>query len=46
MAGIEEKYECSGICTRAREDKRLPIYLFSNINNGMPETSCKDHAEE
>lgn len=30
MKKLEEKYGCSGWC------ERYPVYLFSNINNGIP----------
>ncbi|CAD8064654.1 unnamed protein product [Paramecium primaurelia] len=34
IATLEEKYSCSGWC------KQHPVYLFSNINNGIPKDGC------
>jgi hypothetical protein len=38
MFELERAYDCSGsICD---PDSKLPFYVFSNINNGIPKTSC------
>ena len=34
MAKFEEMFKCSGFCTVTK------LYLYSNINNGMPEGPC------
>lgn len=34
LGKVEEKYECSGICDQ------MSVYYFSNINEGIPKTSC------
>jgi hypothetical protein len=37
LAYIEENNQCSGgIC----KDGYEPIYVFSNVNNGVPKQSC------
>ena len=39
MAAIEEANTCSGgLC--ASETSFLPIYIFSNVNDGVPTQSC------
>ena len=44
LAGIEEEYSCSGgICPAQDESNFLPIYVFSNVNNGVPKESCHTH---
>jgi len=39
MAQIEEANACSGICSDGT-DQPGPIYVFSNVNDGVPESSC------
>jgi hypothetical protein len=37
MAGVEEAYKCSGgMCGQPS----LPIYVFSNVNDGVPKVGC------
>ena len=38
MSEIEEANKCSGMDEDA--DKPFPIYLFSSIGNGVPDSSC------
>ena len=33
---VEEEYQCSGVCSNPG------FYVFSNVNNGKPKTTCKD----
>ncbi|CAD8090210.1 unnamed protein product [Paramecium sonneborni] len=40
IASLEEKYNCSGWC------KSHPVYLFSNINNGIPKDACYPYFEQ
>ncbi|CAG9322683.1 unnamed protein product [Blepharisma stoltei] len=32
---MEKKFDCSGLCTAAN------LYLFSDINRGVPDGSCR-----
>jgi len=46
MALIEEQYLCSGgLCSNDTRDM-LPIYVFSNVNDGVPTESCHDGLKE
>jgi len=36
MKAIEEENECSGGFCSSNVDSFLPIYVFSNINDGLP----------
>lgn len=38
LATIEEKKQCSGGISDPNQ--KLPLYLFSNVNNGIPKYSC------
>jgi hypothetical protein len=38
LAKLEEKKQCSGGISDP--NYKLPIYLFSNVNNGVPKYSC------
>mmetsp|Transcript_41951 Transcript_41951/g.64234 ORF Transcript_41951/g.64234 Transcript_41951/m.64234 type:complete len:126 (+) Transcript_41951:686-1063(+) len=41
MKSIEEEYECSGgFCHEDDVKDFLPIYVFSNVNDGIPNKSC------
>ena len=44
MAGLEEKKQCSGGISDP--SKKLPLYLFSNVNNGVPKYSCHEFIVE
>jgi hypothetical protein len=45
LADIEEQWSCSGgICPGENNTSTfLPIYIFSNVNNGVPKESCHKH---
>jgi len=40
MAKLEEDFSCSGVC-EGGEEKPGPLYVFSNVNDGTPKSSCK-----
>ena len=40
FALIEEEHVCSGICNGVNDDP-LDIFLFSNVNDGLPLVSCR-----
>ena len=41
LADIEETYSCSGgICPGEDQSNFYHIYIFSNVNNGVPKESC------
>ena len=40
FALIEEEHVCSGICNGVN-DEPLDIFLFSNVNDGLPLVSCR-----
>ena len=44
LSKIEEEFSCSGgICPGQDPNAFLPIYIFSNVNNGVPKESCHQH---
>jgi hypothetical protein len=49
MATIEEAHQCSGgLCNKTRSDGTLdvlPIYVFSNVNDGVPKSGCHKHIQ-
>jgi hypothetical protein len=44
LANIEETYQCSGGICDANEV--LPIFVFSNVNDGLPSKSCTEGLNE
>ena len=40
FAEVEEQHICSGICNGV-SDEPLDIFLFSNVNDGLPLVSCR-----
>lgn len=40
FAKMEEEHVCSGICNGVN-DEALDIFLFSNVNDGLPLVSCR-----
>ena len=42
LANIEETNQCSGGLCPSSESDFLPIYLFSNVNDGVPNKSCHE----
>ena len=45
LGTAEEEGKCSGMCPRPGDDLRLPMYLFSNVNDGEPHNTCKETIE-
>jgi len=41
LVQTEETNSCSGICNGI-EDEAHPLFTFSNINDGAPQTSCRE----
>lgn len=37
---IEEKFNCAGWCKKYYEDRSIVKYLFSDINRGIPKSTC------
>lgn len=50
MAAIEEANQCSGgFCSLNRTDGKLdvlPIYVFSNVNDGVPQRGCHPFVQD
>ena len=40
LAELEDVHSCAGICNNL-DEKPFDYYLFSNINDGVPQRSCK-----
>ena len=47
LADLETTKKCSGgICNSNDTSQHLPIYMFSNVNDGIPETSCHESLKD
>jgi hypothetical protein len=42
LKNLEENNMCSGGFCNSDGGKMLPIYVFSNINDGLPKSNCHD----
>jgi len=43
MRTLEEQYECSGgLCDNDDPKQFLAHYVFSNVNDGVPKTTCHE----
>lgn len=40
LTWIEEEFSCAGLCTQ------LPFYLFSDINDGVPDGNCYEELKD
>ena len=46
LAALEDAHTCSGICRGIDDDKALDLFVFANLNDGRPVTSCKGPLSE
>ena len=47
FAELEREEHCSGICNGVTDDKKgYDRFIFSNVNNGEPEESCREYLLE
>ena len=44
LAKLESSKQCSGgFCTSKEENSHWPLYVYSNVNDGVPTNSCHEH---
>lgn len=47
LAELETNEKCSGgLCKSNDTSQHLPLYMFSNVNDGVPETTCHEGLRE